>query len=231
MTPALSLSNGFLPRTDYQLLLADPAWAFRTHSGQNRTPTQKKFGKPASGSGSFSEAEAEAEAEDHYPTMDVKDMMALPVAEHAAPNALLAMWVVGSHIDVAIELGRAWGFTYTTDLFYWVKLRLVDALQVDMFSGDIPEPRMSMGYHSRKQIEPCLLFTRGKGLPVLDHGVRQLIIESPREHSRKPAEQYRRLDRLYGTHLHRAELFARTSQPGWDVWGNETDKFETEELA
>ncbi len=203
----------FLPRKDYQFLLADPAWAFRTHSGQNRTPTQKKFN----------------EAEDHYDTLSLDEMAALPVAEHVAPNALLAMWAVGSHLDEAIELGTSWGFSYTTDLFWWCKAKLIDAMQVNIFTGDICEPRMSMGYHSRKQLEPCLLFTRGKGLPVQAHDVRQLIIEAPREHSRKPIETYRRLDRLYGLEagqIPRAELFARTSMPGWDVWGNETTKFE-----
>ena len=40
-----------------------------------------------------------------------------------------------------------------------------------------------------------------------------------REHSRKPDEQYAKIERLYdGPYL---ELFARRARPGWDVWGNE----------
>lgn len=157
--------------------------------------------------------------------MTVDEMAALPVAAHCARDALLAMWVVGSHIDEALTLGEAWGFRFTTDLFYWLKQKLRFADQIDLFTGDIAEPRISMGYHTRKQLEPCLLFTRGKGLRVLDHSVRQVIIEPPREHSRKPDEQYHRLARLYGD-VPRLEMFARQSAPGWDAWGNEVGKFE-----
>lgn len=205
-----------LPRRDYQLLLADPPWAFRTHAGADRTPTQKKF----------------REAEDHYPTMPIAAMQALDVGSIASTNALLAMWIVGSHCDAALALGQAWGFRFVTDLFYWTKQKLVRADQIDMFTGDIAEPKISMGYHSRKQVEPCWLFARGKGLPVLDNGVRQLIIAPPAEHSRKPAEQYDRLARLYGgpNRTRCVELFSRTPRTGWDAWGNETGKF-AEELA
>ena len=195
---------------DYQLLLADPAWAFRTFNGKNRTPTQKAF----------------REAEDHYATMPVEEMCALPVAPIAAKNALLAMWVVGSHIPDAFQLAFAWGFpTCVTDLFYWAKQKLVQRDQIDLFTGDIPEPRMSMGYHSRKQLEPCLLFSRGKGLPVHAHDVRQLIVAPSIGHSRKPAAQYDRLERLYGD-VKRIELFARNTRAGWDCWGNEVGKFD-----
>lgn len=201
------------PNPPYGLILADPPWAFRTFSGRDRTPTQKK---------NFNEAE------DHYPTMSAADLAALPVASIAAKDALLAMWVVGSHIDAALDLGRAWGFTFVTDLFYWCKQRLIDADQIDLFTGDIAPPKISMGYHTRKQLEPCLLFKRGKGLPVLAHDVRQLILAPPLEHSRKPAEQYDRLDALYGTTANRLELFSRTPRAGWDSWGNQVGKFEEE---
>lgn len=200
---------------DFQLLLADPAWAFRTFNGKNRTPTQKSF----------------REAEDHYPTMTTDEMCALPVAPIAARHALLAMWVVGSHLPDAFRLAGAWGFqTCVTDLFYWAKQKLVQRDQIDLFTGDIPEPRMSMGYHSRKQLEPCLLFARGKGLPVHAHDVRQLIVAPSLGHSRKPAEQYDRLERLYGD-VKRIELFARNTREGWNSWGNEVGKFDQEQAA
>lgn len=198
-----------LPRNDYQLLLADPAWAFRTFAGRHRTPTQKKF----------------REAEDHYPTMSVEGMALLAPQRYAAKNSVLAMWAVGSHLDAALRLGAAWGYTFRTDLFYWLKQKLVHADQVDWITGDIPEPRISMGYYTRKQLEPCLLFTRGKGLPVKANDVRQLIIAPTAEHSRKPAEQYDRLERLFGD-VKRIELFARNTRAGWDSWGNEVGKFD-----
>jgi N6-adenosine-specific RNA methylase IME4 len=194
----------------YQLLLGDPAWAFRTFNGKNRTPTQKKF----------------REAEDHYPTMSTEQMMALPVEPIVAKNAYLAMWAVGSHIPDAFRLAGAWGFDRcVTDLFYWSKQKLINANQIGLFTGDIEPPRMSMGYHTRKQVEPCLLFARGKGLPVCANDVRQLIIAPSTGHSRKPPEQYDRLERLYGD-VKRIELFARNTRPGWDSWGNEVGKLD-----
>ena len=198
-----------LPAGPFGLILADPPWAFRTFNGATRTPTQKKFN----------------EAEDHYATMPLGEIMALPVSDVAARDSLLTMWVVGSHIDAAIALGEAWGFSFVTDLFYWLKQRLIAADQIDLFTGDIAEPKISMGYHTRKQLEPCLLFKRGKGLPVLSHAVRQLILAPPREHSRKPDAQYERLSALYGDAVPRLELFARTAQPGWSAWGNQVGKF------
>ncbi|AKM09848.1 MT-A70 family methyltransferase [Croceicoccus naphthovorans] len=197
------------PNGGYGLIYADPPWAFNTHDGRRRTPTQKTF----------------REAEDHYPTMSVEEMSALPVADLAAKDAVLAMWLVGSHLDVAFDLAAAWGFDrFVTDLFYWAKQKLIHAQQVDMFTGDIAPLPMSMGYFSRKQIEPCWLFRRGKGLPVRAHDVRQLIVAPRREHSRKPPEAAERLERMFGN-VPRVELFAREPRPGWAAWGNETDKF------
>lgn len=193
-----------LPAGPFQLLYADPPWATTTWSGTNRTPTQ---------------------GADHYPTMTVEEMAKLPIAQISADNAVLAMWIIGSHCDQALELGRAWGFEFTTDLIYWTKQKLIDAMQVDLFTGDIAEPKISMGYYSRKQVEPLWLFKRGRGLPVKSHSVRQLLIAPAREHSRKPPEAAAALETLFGD-VARLELFSRTPRAGWSAWGNETGKFE-----
>ena len=180
MTPLPTCQRGF------QLCLLDPPWRFKTYNGQSAVPTQ---------------------AADPYDTMTIADLRAMPIADITAKNSLLVMWAVGSHLAQAISLGEHWGFSYVTDLFYWVK------------------PQIGMGYHTRKQVEPCLLFKRGKGLPVLSHSVRQAIHAPRRQHSRKPDEQYDALDALYGTDIRRLELFARQQRPGWTAWGLETAKF------
>jgi N6-adenosine-specific RNA methylase IME4 len=154
--------------------------------------------------------------------MDLAELKALPVGDIAAPDCALFMWVVGSHLEESIGLARAWGFTFKTDAFYWAKQRLIGADQIDLFTGDIAEPRMGFGYWTRKQVEPCWLFTRGAPKRV-SKGIRQLIVEPRREHSRKPDAQYDRIEALVGGP--RLELFARRARPGWDCWGNETDKF------
>jgi N6-adenosine-specific RNA methylase IME4 len=183
-------------------IYADPPWAFRTFSGEAMTPHRS--------------------AEDHYETMDFDALAALPVGDVAAKHSALFMWAVGSHLEESLALARAWGFAFKTDAFYWLKQRLIGADQIDLFTDDIPEPRMGFGYWTRKQIEPCLLFTRGKP-KRLSSGVRQAIIEPRREHSRKPDCTRDRIEALVaGPYL---ELFARTPAPGWHVWGNQTDKF------
>lgn len=189
----------------YALILADPAWQTVLWSGAERTPTQKA-------------------GADHYPTMSADAMAALPIADMAARDAVLAMWVIGSHLDQALALGRAWGFAYVTDLFYWLKQRRVRPDQIDLFTGDVAPAPIGMGRYTRNQIEPCLLFKRGKGVRICDHAIRQLIVAPKREHSRKPDEQYPRLEALFGD-VPRIELFARNRRPGWDAWGNQVDRF------
>lgn len=184
-----------LPRVvgRWQLLLADPPWHFKSFDGASAVPTQ---------------------AADPYATMTMPQLLDMNVCGVAAKNSLLAMWTIGTHLEMALRLGRVWGFSYVTDLFIWDK------------GGDDGD-RIGMGYHTRKQAELCLLFKRGNGLPVQSHSVRQIIRAPKRQHSRKPDEQYDRLDALYGTKLRRLELFARQERPGWQVWGNETDRFGT----
>lgn len=150
-------------------------------------------------------------AEDHYRTVGLDGLADLPVAGLALSDACLFLWVVDSHIDQGIALADAWGFRFKTRAFEWLKVTKAG------------NPKIGMGYWTRKQTETCLLFTRGKPRRI-SKGVRQLIISPRREHSRKPDEQYERIEALVaGPYL---ELFARTRRDGWDAWGNEVGKFQ-----
>jgi N6-adenosine-specific RNA methylase IME4 len=204
------MSDAFasLPHGHFGCILADPPWAFRTFGGETMTPHRS--------------------AEDHYSTMDLDALKALPVGTVAARDCALFLWIVDSHIDAAIALGEAWGFALKTVAFIWLKERMIGAGQVDMFTGDVPPPRMSMGYWTRKQAEMCLLFTRGSPRR-LSKGVRQVIVAPRREHSRKPDAQYGRIEALVGGP--RLEIFARAQRPGWAAWGNQTDRFSEENTA
>lgn len=184
----------------YGVIEADPAWGWVSYGGKASAPHRT--------------------AQAPYPVMTLEEMKALPVAEIAAKDCLLNMWVIGSHLDQAIELGRYWGFTFKSDGFVWVKTGKHD-----------PAVRpISMGKWVRKQVEYSLLFSRGKPSRT-DAGVRQLIetgdnvIYAPkREHSRKPDERYERIERLCeGPYV---ELFARNTRDGWDSWGNETTRYD-----
>lgn len=147
-----------------------------------------------------------ARGQDPYPTMTVAELAAMPVDDVMAPDAALFMWIIDTHLDQALYLGGRWGFRYKTIAFIWDK------------------GRMGFGHWSRKEAEVCLLFTRGK-MARADGagGVRQIIRAKPREHSRKPDEQYPRIEKLMGgleggPYL---EMFARPTRPGWAAWGNQ----------
>jgi N6-adenosine-specific RNA methylase IME4 len=141
----------------------------------------------------------------HYRTMATADIAKFVLP--AADNCALFMWAVWPTMPDALELIRAWGFEYKTIAWVWTKLN-----ETSMGT------HMGLGYYTRANTEPCLLAVRGR-MPVKAHDVQALIMSPVREHSRKPDEQYAKIERLYdGPYL---EMFARRARPGWDAWGNE----------
>lgn len=143
-------------------------------------------------------------AHQHYKTMKDDEIIALPVGDFAAKDCALFLWVVDSHLEVAFKCFPAWGFKFKTRAFTWNKRSI------------------GMGYWTRKQTEMCLLATKGKP-KRLSKGVPEIIDEKRREHSRKPDETYNRIEALVaGPYL---EFFARQTPVGWDVCGNEVNKF------
>jgi N6-adenosine-specific RNA methylase IME4 len=189
-----------LPAGRYAVILADPPWSFLTYGKKRTTPHRT--------------------VEDHYLTMTAEDLRAMPVLDVAAKDCALFMWVVDSHLDEAIELGKAWGFEFKTIAFIWCKTTQ-KAKQFGFFPPETTH-RIGMGFWTRKQAEICLMFTRGK-VKRIGKGVRQIIEAPRREHSRKPDEQYARIEALVGGPY--LELFARQAWPNWSAWGNETEKF------
>lgn len=154
----------------------------------------------------------------HYDTMAIEQIQALPVGDIAAGNCALFLWVVDPLLDAGLETLRRWGFRYTTVAFTWAKRTRRDTTW-----------HMGTGYYTRGNPETCLLGMMGS-LPRRDAGVRQLIVEPVREHSRKPDRVADDIVRLFGDRP-RVELFARTRRPGWDAWGNQTERFGPENEA
>lgn len=193
-----------LRRGHYGAILADPPWSFLTRSdkGKDRSPEQ------------------------HYQTMTLDEIKALPVAEIAAKNCVLFMWGIDTHLQMSLDVIAAWGFTYKTRAFCWAKL---NNLPEDPGQAvDVRDPGTffcGMGFWSRANPEDCYLGTRGS--PKRNEhgkGVRRLIVAERREHSRKPDETYDRIETLVPGPY--AELFSRSSRPGWDAMGNERGKFD-----
>ncbi len=54
--------------------------------------------------------------------MTEAELSALPVVEIVAPDALLQMWILDTHLEQALRIGKAWGFTYKTLGLIWHKM-------------------------------------------------------------------------------------------------------------
>ena len=186
------------PAEKFSIIYADPPWTFRTWSaeGKGRSP------------------------ENHYGCMSLADIRALPVADIAADNCALFLWVTDPLLPEGLRLMEAWGFKYKTVAFHWAKMSKSAPpslwTKADFFTG--------LGYWTRANPELCLLGTKGKPKRV-SKNVKRLVISPRREHSRKPDEVADRIVQLMGD-LPRIELFARRSRQGWSIWGNDTEKFD-----
>ena len=116
-----------LPRNHFGAILADPPWRFRTW---DKAEAVKKVG----GSTTYLSASV------HYRTMPIEEIRALPVAEVAAADCALFLWISWPQLIDALSVIEAWGFTYKTCGFCWIKAH---AGQVEMFRDDFD---MRLGY-------------------------------------------------------------------------------------
>jgi len=170
------------PDSRYQIILADPPWSYNDKAAAGKRGASFK-----------------------YPTMSVDEICALPVRDIAADNCVLFLWVTPPFVFEAAKVIEAWGFTYKTKAFTWVKYTENGKL----FFG--------MGNWTRSNSEDCLLAIRGKPKRQ-DAGVPQIIRSRVLNHSVKPPETRDRIVRLMGD-LPRIELFARQKVDGWTSWG------------
>ncbi len=188
-----------LPQGPYSLIYADPAWSFASwsHRGEGKGASQ------------------------HYDCMSIADICALPVKDITAKDAVLFMWVVQPMLPEALEVIKAWGFTYKTVGYVWVKIKGgQDRL---FYAGE--DVRKGLGYHTRAGCEQCWIAVKGDGYDRLSQGEAQVVFSPLREHSRKPDEIRESIERLVGG-VPRLEMFARASAKGWDTFGLETKKFD-----
>src|SRR6185437_1094894 len=139
--------------------------------------------------------------------MQPEEILNLPVGSICRDNAVLLLWATSPKLPLAFEVMSAWGFTYKTVSFVWVKKNPVSG-------GNF----VGMGFYTRQNAEFVLLGTRGRGLERQDFGVQQIVEAPVGRHSAKPEEVRNRIDRLF-PNQDRIELFARTRVTGWDAWG------------
>lgn len=165
---------------NYDLILADPPWRYGFSKTKNRR------------------------IENHYPTMTLQDIMALPVSDLVADDCVLYLWATGPKLLEALEVMKAWGFEYVTQAV-WDK------------------EKIGMGYYFRGQHELLLIGKRGKPpVPAPGSRVSSVIRERRGKHSAKPQIVYDILEKMYPA-ANKVELFARDVRAGWDAWGNEVE--------
>jgi N6-adenosine-specific RNA methylase IME4 len=184
----------------FGVIYADPPWQFTVYSGKGkaRSAERKYIADPLTGKS----------------TMTIEELMDLPVPTLAADDCALFMWAVMPELPGAIELMKAWGFTYKTVAFTWVKTS-ENATRIGLDGDGL---HWGMGYWTRANTEVVLFGTRGAP-KRLAKDVHQVIISPVGEHSRKPEQTHARVERLLsGPYI---ELFARRPMKGWTVWGND----------
>jgi len=175
---------------------------------------------------SNSEAKPGRNALRHYACHSMATIATLPVASVVARDSYLFFWttspqlVIGAHLEVM----RAWGFEPTAMGFVWVKLNPnappLWFTERDLFFGP--------GLTTRKNAEFVILGRRGKP-ERLAKDVFEIVLAPRREHSRKPNEVYRRIERYCcGPRL---DLFPRERRDSWISYGDEADKFDEQEAA
>jgi N6-adenosine-specific RNA methylase IME4 len=181
-------------RASFATILADPPWRFSNRTGK-MAPEHRRLRR--------------------YRTMSLEAIRGLPVAGLAAPRSHLYLWVPNALLAEGLEVLKAWGFTYKTNLV-WYKTR----------KDGGPDGR-GVGFYFRNVTELLLFGVRG-GLRTLRPGRRQvnLVPEPKREHSRKPGPFYDLIERC--SPAPRLELFAREPREGWIQLGDEVHKFTAE---
>ena len=176
----------------YGTILADPPWRYRKSAQEKGT------------------VHARTLVSDLYDTMSMRQLAELPVAELAAKDAHLYMWVTvprlfGERDDREgfgpFQIMQAWGFRYIT-MLTWHK------------SG-----APGMGSYFRIDTEHCLFGVRGSASIPPSKRLRNVIVAPRGRHSEKPARLYEIAEAVSPSP--RLEMFARARRDGWDAWGRE----------
>ena len=188
-----------LPKKKYQVIYADPPWFYNGKLQFDKSSKSKD--KIDIKKNIFVST-----ASFKYPTLKSEELKKLKVEDISDKDCILFMWTSNPHLDQAIELGKSWGFDYKTVAFVWNKM--------------VHNP----GQYNLSYCELCLLFKKGKiPTPRGARNIKQLVDSKRTKHSEKPIEVLTNIEKMFPSQK-KIELFARTRNKGWDVWGLESRK-------
>ena len=199
MTSYTNLTD--IPLFRYSMIMADNPWRFETYSDEGRGRS----------------------ADQHYQTMTLDDLLALPVHQVAAPDCFLWLGITAPMAHLAPTVMHAWGFQPVT-MGFWVKTQ----------KANPAKPKIGMGYVLRECGEPYFIGKIGNPgfrdpcTPTGKSGIPSVIMAQKREHSRKPEAAYAHAERMTPANGWRLDLFSRQTREGWDNAGFEATKFDLE---
>ena len=176
------------PDKKYNIIYADPPWTFKN----------------------YHDKKSSSNASHHYSCMSLQEIKSLSINNLTDDNCVLFMWCTDPLLDSQLEVINAWGFTFKTVGFYWIKENK-NKINSIYWKGT--------GYWTRANPEICILATKGKPKRISGN-VEKLTFATRDVHSKKPNIIRDKIVQLCGD-LPRIELFARQRHEGWDVWGNE----------
>lgn len=174
----------------YRTIVADPPWQFQNRTGKV-APEHKRLNR--------------------YPTLSLEEIKSIPVPDVVAEKAHLYLWVPNAMLPDGLEVLKAWGFEYKTNLI-WEKVR----------KDGNPDGR-GVGFYFRNVTEMILFGVKGNNNRTLEPARSQvnLLRSMKREHSRKPDEFVSIVESCSpGPYL---EMFARGYREGWTLWGNQAN--------
>tara|TARA_B000000475_G_scaffold87158_1_gene70591 strand:+ start:333 stop:1016 length:684 start_codon:yes stop_codon:yes gene_type:complete len=196
---------------NYNIIYADPPWSYTRTIGNGTI--------------------RRTDGQSHYPTMSVDSLRQIGyhVNRISRKNSALLLWATLPNLPAALQVMESWGFKYKTCWCTWVKTNK---------AGD--KPFFGVGYYTRSNAELCLLGVKGRIASfknLVEDEVRDgnpnamssICIEPPRQHSRKPETVRNNIVTFFGD-VPRIELFAREQSPGWCVLGNQSDKYNEQQL-
>jgi N6-adenosine-specific RNA methylase IME4 len=174
-----------LPAQRYGVIVADPPWRFEPYSR---------------------ETGMDRAADNHYSTCVLDEIKALDlIPSIRADDCVLFLWATAPMLPQALEVMRAWGFAYKSNLV-WVKNRI------------------GTGYWSRSKHEHLLVGTRGRiPAPAMGTQWNSALEFDVTKHSAKP-EGFLKMIEAYFPTLPKIELYRRgPGRPGWACWGLEAE--------
>lgn len=136
-----------------------------------------------------------------YPEMSTEEIkkIQLPLMK----DSIVFLWTTHKFLPDALEILKEWNLEYKATLV-WNK------------------EKMGMGAWFRMQCEFCLVGIKGK--PYWENTkYRDILNEPRREHSRKPDSFFSMVEEI--TLGRRLEYFSREKRKGWEVFGNDINKF------